>query len=271
VTQGRLSAAERAFLDRNGFVVRENVFDPSEIAAITAACEALVDRLVHERRRRRYHVGSYTFEPNNEHNVMIKWEGDSDVVHGIEPFAHLDPLLNQWAHDPRFIDPMIDFVGDDHPNLFTEKLNLKRPGVGGVNPMHQDYPYWLDTAKDAARVATTMLFLDDSTLENGCLQVAPGSHTSGRWRNRTDSDEFGANEIDATAYADVVMQPVPLKAGSMVMFGSLLVHCSEPNRSTLERRALLFSYQPAGHPTMLDSMNAAAAARRRAQAAAPSR
>ena len=98
--------------------------------------------------------------------------------------------------------------------------------------------------------------------------MAPGSHTSGRWRNRTDSDEFGANEIDATAYADVVMQPVPLKAGSMVMFGSLLVHCSEPNRSTLERRALLFSYQPAGHPTMVERMIAETAARRRTKEAA---
>ena len=132
---------------------------------------------------------------------MIKWEGDTDIVHGLEPFAHLDPVLKAWALDARFVEPMCDFVGDAHPSLFTEKLNLKRPGIGGVNPMHQDYPYWIGEAKDPARVATAMLFLDDATLENGCLQVAPGSHHLGRWRNRTDSDEFGANEIDQSAYA----------------------------------------------------------------------
>jgi len=263
---GRLTADEREFLARNGFVVRENVFSASEVADIKTACEDLVKRLVAERRRRRYHVGSYTFEPNNDQAVMIKWEGDSDVVHGIEPFAHLDPALKAWAHDSRFLEPMVDFVGDAHPNLFTEKLNLKRPGVGGVNPMHQDYPYWLDSAKEPARVATAMLFLDDSTLENGCLRVARGSHASGQWRNRTDSDEFGANEIDASAYTHIAMEPLPLRAGSIVMFGSFLVHCSEPNRSPHERRALLFSYQPAGHPTMVDSMNAATEARRRARA-----
>jgi len=197
---------------------------------------------------------------------MIKWEGDTDIVHGIEPFAHLDERMKVWAHDARFTEPMQAFVGDPNPSLFTEKLNLKRPGLGGINPMHQDYPYWIGEAEDPARVATAMLFLDDATLENGCLQVAPGSHKNGQWRKRTDTDEFGSNEIDQKAYADVVMQPLPLRAGSMVMFGSLLVHSSEPNRSALQRRALLFSYAPHGHRTMVDAMNASAEAYRRAKA-----
>jgi hypothetical protein len=265
-TSGPLTEDELTWLDRDGYVVRENVFSPTEVAAITAACEDLVARLVRDRQLKRYKAGSYVFAPDFERSTMIKWEGDSDIVHGIEPFAHLDPALKTWALDARFTQPMQAFVGDANPSLFTEKLNLKRPGVGGVNPMHQDYPYWLGSAQDPAHVATAMLFLDDATLENGCLQVAPGSHRSGQWRNRTDSDEFGANEIDARAYADVEMLPVPLKAGSMVMFGSFLVHCSEPNRSALQRRALLFSYQPAGHHTMVDSLLRDAAEYRRAKA-----
>ena len=43
-----------------------------------------------------------------------------------------------------------------------------------MNPLHQDYPYWVDVADDPATVATAMLFLDDSTLDNGCLRVVPG-------------------------------------------------------------------------------------------------
>jgi len=265
-TGGCLTAEELAGLERNGYVVREDVFTPVEVAGMIDACEDLVARLVRDRQLRRYKAGSYVFAPDFQRNTTIKWEGDSDIVHGIEPFAHLDPVLKAWAHDPRFTAPMQAFVGDPHPSLFTEKLNLKRPGHGGVNPLHQDYPYWLDSAQAPARVATAMLFLDDATLENGCLQVAPGSHRSGQWRNRTDTDAFGANEIDQNAYADLVMQPLPLRAGSMVMFGSFLVHCSEPNRSALQRRALLFSYQPNGHHTMLDALNASAEAYRRAKA-----
>jgi Phytanoyl-CoA dioxygenase (PhyH) len=267
MASARLTADELACLDTHGYVVRRNVFTPAEVGAITAACEALVERLVRETQLRRYAAGSYTFAPDFERSVMIKWEGDSDIVHGIEPFAHLDAELHRWALDPRFTEPMQDFVGDANPSLFTEKLNLKRPAHGGVNPLHQDYPYWLDTAEAPERVATAMLFLDDADESNGCLEVVPGSHKSGRWRNRADSDEFGANEVDADAYPDVVPQPLPLAAGSVVMFGSMLVHCSAPNRSNRERRALLYSYQPAGHRTMVDALVTLAAERARERAA----
>jgi hypothetical protein len=36
------------------------------------------------------------------------------------------------------------------------------------------------------------------------------------------------------------------------MFGSLLVHQSQPNRTDHDRRALLYSYQPAGFPHLLE-------------------
>lgn len=37
-----------------------------------------------------------------------------------------------------------------------------------------------------------------------------------------------------------------MPAGSIVFFGALLVHKSDPNRSAKDRRALLYSYHPAG-------------------------
>jgi len=46
--------------------------------------------------------------------------------------------------------------------------------------------------------------------------------------------------------------PIEVPAGSVVWFGPLLVHKSEPNRSTKERRSLLFSYQPAGFAHALE-------------------
>ncbi len=150
-------------------------------------------------------AGSYVFDPDLVRFVIIKWEGDSDVVHGIEPFAHLSPALDGWATDRRFLEPMQDLVGSDDPVLFTEKLNLKRPHHGGVNPLHQDYPYWVGVAQDPAEVATAMLFLDDATLDNGCLHVVPGSHKSGVWSTRDDGDQFAGNEIAVDAYPDVIL------------------------------------------------------------------
>ena len=248
-----LSAQERDSLATDGYLIRHNVFTPAEIAAVAEACEALVDKLVCERKSRRFKAGAYVFEMDTRHETMIKWEGDTDVVHGIEPCAHLSDALARLALDERFIAPMRGILNHASPMLFTEKLNLKRPRHGGMNPLHQDHPYWVGTAEVADDVATAMLMLDDATLKNGCLHVVPGSHSQGQWTTRRDDQNaFRQNEIDINAYPNITAVPVELTAGSMVMFGPFLVHQSAPNSSALPRRALLFSYQPAGREHMRD-------------------
>src|SRR5262249_56810336 len=113
--------------------------------------------------------------------------------------------------------------------------NLKRPRIGGVNPLHQDYPYWVGESEVPDRIATAMLFLDDSTLENGCLRVVPGSHLKGPWQTRIDGDGFAHNEIDTAAYADVESIPLEVPAGSVVWFGSPLPDPAEINHSDNQR------------------------------------
>ena len=107
-----------------------------------------------------------------------------------------------------------------------------------------------------------MLFLDAATVDNACLRVVPGSHTSGVWTTRVDDDQFATNEIDGSAYEDVESVPVEVPAGSVVMFGSRLVHHSHPNTSSAPRRALLFSYQPPGAPHILEALRRLGAGRR---------
>jgi len=86
----------------------------------------------------------------------------------------------------------------------------------------------------------------------------PGSHRNGKWKTRHDSDEFGNHEIDQSAYPDVQPVPIEVAAGSTVSFGAFLVHQSTPNTSDRGRRALLYSYQPAGRCTMIDGLRRAA-------------
>jgi ectoine hydroxylase len=247
-----LTDAEAAQADRDGFVVREGVFDRTELDEMIRASEDLVFGLVESKQGRRFSVGSYTFEPDALNHVMLKWEGDTDQLHGIEPFVHLSPPLERWALDPRLVDPMAHFVGDPAPALFTEKLNLKRPHVGGPNPLHQDYPYWVDSAGDATRVATAIVYLDDTTLANGCLEVSPGSHVLGQLPNRTDADAFGAFEMDPVANAALPRVALEVPAGTVVLFGAFLAHATGPNHTDRSRRALLYSYQPAGLPHSLE-------------------
>jgi ectoine hydroxylase-related dioxygenase (phytanoyl-CoA dioxygenase family) len=246
----RFDENERRALEKEGFVVRRSVFDARELREIADACEALMERILAERRRTKHPAGAYVFELSRSIGTIVKWEKDDpELVHGIEPFAHLSEELYAWAHDPRLVEPCRDIVGRDDLGLFTEKLNLKRARRGGPVVLHQDYPYWVGVAGDAAKVATAMLFLDDATVEKGCLEVAPGSHREGEQRRRA-VEGFGSYEMDPEAYDLSRLVPLEVPAGSVAFFGSFLVHRSLPNQSGEDRRALLYSYQPAGHPSM---------------------
>lgn len=254
MTSFRLDQTERAALARDGFVTRRSVFDARETAEIADACESLIEWLLTQERKQKQVAGAYVFEWMRDLNVSVKWEKDNrDVVLGLEPFAHLSPVLDRWARDPRFVDPMKDVIGRDDIDLFTEKLNVKRAEHGGPIVLHQDFPYWVNVAEDPHDVGTAILFLDDATRENGCLEVVPGSHEEGL-RTRQKVDGFGANEMDGDAYDIERMIPLEVPAGSVVWFGSLLVHRSAPNRTSADRRALLYSYQPSGRRHLRDAV-----------------
>lgn len=249
----RLTQDEWANYWRDGYVVRRNVFGPDELDEMRGAGEEVIEQFVAIRKGRRMPAGAYTFEFEAASLVIIKWEGDTDAVHGIEPFAHLHPTFQHVALDARFVEPARDILATDDIALFTEKLNYKRAHHGGPVVLHQDQPYWVGQADDLDRLMTIMLLLDDSTIDNGCLYAAPGSHEWGV-QARRQIDGFGSFEMDDEKFDRSLLQPVPLAAGDLVMFGPLLVHGSEPNRSAGDRRALLYTYQPAGQRHMLDNL-----------------
>ena len=241
----RLSAREREQLQRDGYVVRPGVFDSAELHHIRADCEALVERVTGSRAAK-VPMGSYLFQTLREPLTVAKWEPDHpDSLQGVEPFAHFDESLRAWGNDPRFVDPMRDLLPTDEPELFTEKLNLKRARVGGPIVLHQDYPYWVDNSDNPAEIATALLFLDDTTRSNGCLEVWPGSHRLGVHSGK-DEAGFGRFEIDPSELDESTCVALELSAGSIAFFGSLLVHRSAPNSTEGDRRTLLYSYQPAG-------------------------
>lgn len=119
--------------------------------------------------------------------------------------------------------------------------------------LHQDYPYWGE-AEEADRMVTVMLALDDATIENGALQVHPGSHTVGVVRGKDSEHRFERLEIDPAKYPTNEMISVEMQAGDVVFFGPFLVHTSPANPSDSDRRALLYTYQRAGNRTSLENL-----------------
>ena len=142
---------------------------------------------------------------------------------------------------------MHDALGGDEVVPFTSKLNFKRAKEGSEFPWHQDYPYWyVAVGEDAQDVITAIVFLDDATADNGAVRVIPGSHRIGPVRRDPDDPTRFLTDPAAIDPREEIVLEVP--AGSVLWFGSFLVHRSSPNSSGQHRRALLPSWQPAGPP-----------------------
>ncbi|MGE0309795.1 MAG: phytanoyl-CoA dioxygenase family protein, partial [Acidimicrobiia bacterium] len=229
--------------------------DGAQVDQLRRACEELCGQLeAMSREDRKIDVSSfYVFELDKAKDVMIKWEpGSRSAIQGVEPVAHLHPVIAEFGNHPALVEPARELLGFDAVSLYTEKLNTKRSGVGGAYALHRDLPYWVGSSDDPEGMLTVLLALDDATRENGALEVLPGSHLIDDLPFKQSDQEFERNEIDPARMDTSSMIPVEVPAGSAIFFGPRIVHRSAPNRSATDRWAMLYTYQRAGNRDMRD-------------------
>lgn len=153
--------------------------------------------------------------------------------------ARVWDLLNH----PRIVGPVRDLLGEDVIG-WGAHFFCKMPGDGKSVEWHQDCSYWPLTPTKAI---TAWLAIDDADLENGCMEVAVGSHTRGLIEFETTGADSG-NVLDQAVknperYGRMVA--TPLKAGQMSLHSDLLLHGSLPNNSQRRRCGLTLRYCPA--------------------------
>jgi Phytanoyl-CoA dioxygenase (PhyH) len=103
--------------------------------------------------------------------------------------------------------------------------------------------------------ATCQVYLDDSTLENGCIRVVPGSHRMGLMNHYKDGAFTGIVQGDTSAF-DAAEVAVPVKAGSAILWHSLTLHSSHGNNTGRPRRAIVFEYKDPAARLMKGSFSA---------------
>jgi len=109
---------------------------------------------------------------------------------------------------------------------------------------HQDYHYWQCASE--CEMLTGWVAFDDVTIENGCMQVIPGSH---KWGLLPGSDFFSQDENSMKNKIEEMGHkwnpvPVELKAGEVSFHHCLTVHGSGPNFTDRPRRSIVLHLQP---------------------------
>jgi phytanoyl-CoA hydroxylase len=167
--------------------------------------------------------------------------GHSAAIPGLRRVQSPEEVSDVFANTmraARTVDMCAELIG---PALRFHhgKVNSKMPGTATAVKFHQDFPFQPMTNDD---IITCLLFLDDVTLENGPLEVVPGTHKGpiyshwhgGRFTGAVaDSvkDEHIGNLVKCTG-----------KAGSVCLMHARLLHGSAPNKSDKPRTLYITTY-----------------------------
>ncbi len=153
----------------------------------------------------------------------------------------LDPVFERFTYTPE-LAAVADAIGLADPLALQSMYIFKQPGIGGEVTCHQDATFLYT---DPISVTGFWFALEDATIENGCLWVAPGGHRTGlrqlfrRTGAMTDRDGTVIETLDPTplpAPPDELV-PVEVPAGTLVVLDGLLPHWSDANRSGHSRHA----------------------------------
>ena len=151
--------------------------------------------------------------------------------------------LDRLIRHPRILDAVESVIG---PNImcWSNDFFIKEPHDPGFVSWHQDATYW---GLEPADVVTAWLGFTDSTKENGCVRVVPGSHLLGQVAHE---DTFAENNLLSRGQEISVnvdekdAVDLQLAAGEASLHHVRMFHASRPNTSSDRRIGVAFRYIP---------------------------
>ena len=228
-----VSDDEVAAFRRDGYVHLRAVMSDDEIDAI----EAVYDRFLRG-------------------DIEVAGKDLNDMTtgeHGTDPsrYAVVNVMLPRRYHPAwqgnlfeRRAQSIADQLCGPGMTIDFDQLLAKSPGrEDAVFHWHQDQAYWIDT--DDRRTATCWLAVDDSTIENGCMQFLPGSHTEPvRPHRPLHADRSASHTLVTDLRAADVMVPVPIRRGDITVHNEGVLHGSGGNTSESSyRRAYIVAFR----------------------------
>ena len=220
----KLTDAQRADFDRDGYVFLPQVFSEAETALLRAEAGRV-----------------FTLE---REEVWRESSGAARTAFAAQTYS--EPFRRLGLH-PRLVEPVMQLL-DGPVYLHQYKVNAKAAFDGEVWQWHQDYGTWArDDAMPEARAMNIALFLDEVTAVNGPLMFIPRSHRQGVFEAGHDLETtsyplwtLDRETVTRLAEEGGIVAPTG-PAGSVLMFHCNLVHASPPNISPWRRTIVYLS------------------------------
>jgi ectoine hydroxylase len=220
----KLTDAQIAEFDREGYLFLPSVFTPAEAALLRDEAKAIfaLDR----------------------DEVLHEASGAARMAFACQTYNEAHRRLSRH---PRLVEPVMQLLGGP-VWMYQYKINAKAAFDGEVWPWHQDFGHWhREDEMPEPRAMNIALFLDEVSAVNGPLMFVPGSHRHGTQTARHDSETtsyplwaLDRETVSRLAGEAGIVAPTG-PAGSVLMFHSNIVHASAPNISPFDRRIVYVS------------------------------
>lgn len=247
--------------DRDGFVVLDSLFDAETCDRMKEECARLVEG-THEEEN----LVSFSTDANQQlkeeyfltsgDKIRYFWEPQAvdatsgrlnrDKMIALNKIGHalhaLNPVFGAATFDER-IRQIFRKLGFVRPVVPQSMYIFKAPNIGGEVNRHVDASFLMS---EPSKLVGVWIALEDTSLQNGCLQFVPGSHrdTDVTFRLVRDRQEDGSVTLrqegslrhhDFDRYA-----PVEISKGSAILIHGKVHHYSEKNTSSKSRHVYTY-------------------------------
>lgn len=184
-----------------------------------------------EAKRYRDGIEAYERESGEQATLIIRNKGHLKLR-----------FLYDLVHDPRILDAIESVIG---PNImvWSSSLFVKEPRDPAFVAWHQDSYYWGLEPDD---VVSAWVAFAPSTLENGAMQVIPGTHKAPQFPHKKSPEGSGnmlfTHEEIAVDVDDGKGVSLLLGEGEMSLHHVKIVHGSPPNTSPARRYGYAIRY-----------------------------
>ena len=150
-------------------------------------------------------------------------------------------VIDNLMRSEIILAPVRDLIGSNI-RLQTTKLNMKSAGFGAAVEWHQDWAFYPYTNDDVLAVG---VMVDDMREENGPLRVFPGSHKGPVYSHHHNGFFAGAMDLEICGLDMDDSVPLMGPAGSLSIHHVRIVHGSDLNTSTRDRRVIFYEMMAA--------------------------
>lgn len=247
---------EAEHFQKRGYIVLPQAFDNNELSNLENEVKTLnkhAQSLLNQLSDSNQSLDDF-YQENLTELIVVPEQGDPQKVCRYE---YINGFSTEIKHSlvPKLQKLIKQLTGTDFV-LFKDKCNEKNPGGGAFDP-HQDVIAY-DHFNPKYHV-TVAIFLDDATLENGCLyfpkdylkdlakldtkRVVTKVGERPVLASNVGGPKHGA--IEQSVSDQLQWQAIPARSGDLVIFDSYVPHYSDKNNSLNSRRAMFFTFNAA--------------------------